>query len=343
MISPRSFFSAAVLAWLMILPAGLRAQASRPEPIGLRSDSPIYAKHGPYWVGTKEFVIKTGLEERSLPATLWYPAQNPDGRKDANTFLFYDAYTKQKLSIPGHALVDAPPEPAGAPYPLVIFSHGDDNSRLLSVFLQEHAASYGVAVLGVDHPRPDEERLMDIVRAADFAGAMAAEPGPFQGLIDVSRIAVVGHSAGALDALKAGGFFHGGRGLQDARIRAVVAMAMSAEVDSFDFTKATTPTLLLAGSLDSQAKTRSAAIYKALPAERKGLAILLGATHGSPFLDPVVVLRPGTLALDRADDLVNHFTTAFLLDVLKGDKEAHMALLPEAVKFEEVQYTTTWK
>ena len=66
------------------------------------------------------------------------------------------------------------------------------------------------------------------------------------------------------------------------------------------------------------------------------------------FLDPFLKtfypeLDWGTLAADRAQDLIHHFTTAFLLDVLKGDKEAHKALLPEAVKFEEIQYTTTWK
>ena len=47
--------------------------------------------------------------------------------------------------------------------------------------------------------------------------------------------------------------------------------------------------------------------------------------------------------MDRAHDLINHFTTAFLLDVMKNDPEAHKALLPEAVTFEEVQYTTTFK
>ena len=47
--------------------------------------------------------------------------------------------------------------------------------------------------------------------------------------------------------------------------------------------------------------------------------------------------------MDRAHDLTNHFTTAFLLDVLKGDKETHKALLPDAVKFPGIQYTTTMK
>jgi hypothetical protein len=41
--------------------------------------------------------------------------------------------------------------------------------------------------------------------------------------------------------------------------------------------------------------------------------------------------------------LINHFSTAFLLDVLKGDKEAHTALLPHAAKFTGIQYQTTMK
>ena len=57
----------------------LQAQAPRPEPVGLRPDAPTYAKHGPYWVGTREFVIKDAPEGRALAATLWYPALNPKG------------------------------------------------------------------------------------------------------------------------------------------------------------------------------------------------------------------------------------------------------------------------
>ena len=42
--------------------------------------------------------------------------------------------------------------------------------------------------------------------------------------------------------------------------------------------------------------------------------------------------------MDRAHDLINHFTTAFLLDVLKGDKDAHAALAPSAVSFPGIEY-----
>jgi predicted dienelactone hydrolase len=44
-----------------------------------------------------------------------------------------------------------------------------------------------------------------------------------------------------------------------------------------------------------------------------------------------------------AHDLINHFTTAFLLDTLNGDQAAHEALLTNAVQFADIEYTTTLK
>lgn len=44
-----------------------------------------------------------------------------------------------------------------------------------------------------------------------------------------------------------------------------------------------------------------------------------------------------------AHNLINHFTTAFLLDTLKGDQSAHETLLPEQVQFDGIEYTTTLK
>ena len=44
-----------------------------------------------------------------------------------------------------------------------------------------------------------------------------------------------------------------------------------------------------------------------------------------------------------AHDLIRHLSTAFLLDVLKGDPAAHAALLPDAARFAGIEYTTTLK
>jgi predicted dienelactone hydrolase len=45
--------------------------------------------------------------------------------------------------------------------------------------------------------------------------------------------------------------------------------------------------------------------------------------------------------LDRAHDLINHFTTAFLLAELYGDADAATALTPDAVSFPGIAYETT--
>jgi hypothetical protein len=45
--------------------------------------------------------------------------------------------------------------------------------------------------------------------------------------------------------------------------------------------------------------------------------------------------------MDRTHDLINHFTTAFLLAVLRDDSEAAAALAPEAVDFTGVEYATS--
>jgi hypothetical protein len=45
--------------------------------------------------------------------------------------------------------------------------------------------------------------------------------------------------------------------------------------------------------------------------------------------------------MDRAHDLINHFTTAFLLSVLYGDADATAALAPDAVSFPGITYETT--
>jgi hypothetical protein len=42
-------------------------------------------------------------------------------------------------------------------------------------------------------------------------------------------------------------------------------------------------------------------------------------------------------------DLIDHFSIGFLLDTLKGDKAAHAALLPDAINFPGIEYTTTMK
>ncbi|MBK8021519.1 MAG: hypothetical protein IPK19_08835 [Chloroflexi bacterium] len=97
-----------------------------PPQVGLRPDAPTYALHGPYWVGTQDFVIDPEADEPQ-EITVWYPALNPDGIAEE---IIYPAALKFEVpegtigTVHGHALKDAAFDMVAAPYPLVIFSPG---------------------------------------------------------------------------------------------------------------------------------------------------------------------------------------------------------------------------
>jgi predicted dienelactone hydrolase len=119
------------------------------------------------------------------------------------------------------------------------------------------------------------------------------------------------------------------------------------------FQKVMMPTLLIGGSADhgvvGPPEANFTRAYEGLGSSQKSLIMLKNASHAvygvscsaAPWLvqgglfsecsDPV-------WNMDRAHDLINHFTTAFLLDILKGDKEAAKALAPDAVKFPGIEY-----
>ena len=143
----------------------------------------VYAARGPYPVGTFDTTLPAGdgspADSGPLAATVWYPALNPDGLPEAAS------YPWGEFTLQGEALRDAAPDPAGGPYPLVIFSHGLGGLRLQSLFYTEHLASYGFVVIAVDHPGSTLD--------ADGRGADAADIGA--GDDEQLRHAPAGHPA----------------------------------------------------------------------------------------------------------------------------------------------------
>lgn len=183
-----------------------------------------YAAPGPYAVGTREIVLDDAA--RPLRATLWYPAQS-GGVAPTRTVVY-------PLFGPGAALVDAPPDFSGAPYPLIVFSHGFGGTRHQSTFLTEHLASYGLVVIAANHPGADFEaiggfdgrqerslfalgamasnavrdfalRPSDIFRQIDEMERLSAPGGALAGLVDTQRSAVSGHSFGGYTTVAASG------------------------------------------------------------------------------------------------------------------------------------------
>jgi dienelactone hydrolase len=191
---------------------------------------------------------------RELMVSLWYPALPSDGRRARYmtpaeselqligrgvTGIAPEALSTTRTS----AVSDA--RPAGRPhsFPLVVLSPGFTSSRSSLTALAEDLASHSYVVAGIDHTyesyatafpdgrvttcrardgqRRDRKEEMTAGRAADVSfvldeltGVRRAWPGAE--LIDPSRIAMVGHSAGGAAAIAAM--------LADSRIRAGIDM-----------------------------------------------------------------------------------------------------------------------
>lgn len=141
----------------------------------------------------------------------------------------------------------------------------------------------------------------------------------------------------------------------DPRVTAIIPMAGDAYLfDQAGLAKITVPMMAIGGTADTGTPYTwgSRPTYDYAASAHKTLVTFTGGEHfimascdsmpwwsATPFyqwvcFDPV-------WDKDRSIDLVNHFSTAFLLAELKGDAEAAAALAPENVAFPGIQYETT--
>ncbi|MEC9073213.1 MAG: hypothetical protein VX938_12555, partial [Myxococcota bacterium] len=114
---------------------------------------------------------------------------------------------------------DLPLDDTQGPYPLVLFVHGTASWRTQSLSLMEHWASRGFVVASADHPGLWLSDILSNVcglppsGAQDLQGDLAAVLAGFtngtegleflSGRVDLARVAVAGHSAGANAATSA--------------------------------------------------------------------------------------------------------------------------------------------
>jgi dienelactone hydrolase len=233
------------------VPAGRSLTPYLPEPTG-----PYPAGTAAVWLTdtSRPDPWVFGVNARELMVSLWYPAAPSDGRRAWYMTPAESGLQLTSRGITGippdtlsmvetNAVSDA--RPAGRPHslPLVVLSPGFTNSRSSLTAVAEDLASHGYVVAGIDHtyeshatafpdgrvttclareaPRRDRKQKVAAGRAADvcfvldeLTGAHPAWPGA--GLIDPSRIAMAGHSAGGAAAIAAM--------LADSRIRAGIDM-----------------------------------------------------------------------------------------------------------------------
>jgi dienelactone hydrolase len=232
-------------------PAGQRSALCLPEPTG-----PHPAGTTSLWLTdtSRPDPWAAGVNARELMVSLWYPAVPSDGRpapymtpaeselqltSRGITGIAPDALSTVETNAVSNAT------PAGRPrsLPLVVLSPGFTNSRSTLTALAEDLASHGYVVAGLDHtyesyatafpdgrvttclarqaPRRDRKEEVLAGRAADVCFVLgeltgAHPPWPGGGLIDPSRVAMAGHSAGGAAAIAAM--------LADPRIRAGIDM-----------------------------------------------------------------------------------------------------------------------
>jgi CubicO group peptidase (beta-lactamase class C family)/predicted dienelactone hydrolase len=195
------------------------AATEPPPPHGLRFDAPPYAVDGPYAVGIRYYTIPAaGENDRELTATVWYPAQQPDG---ATPQMVYEQQFAPgqfpPFSVFGHAALDAPLDASGAPYPLVVYSHAHWSMGQEVPYFTEHLASRGFVVISVDHednwstdmgPMAYEtmiRRPQEVTRQIDFAETLAVPDGDLAGMTNTSNVGVAGWSMGGITSMAVAG------------------------------------------------------------------------------------------------------------------------------------------
>ena len=199
-----------------------------------RPDAPELAAYGDHDIGVRTLELvdpgrpdvlnaadgeTTPTYDRPLTVEVWYPATLPDGVEPGGTYTVTTRDGTTQAELAGRAVRDVPPSAEGAPYPLVIVSHGYPGNRFLLSHLAENLASKGFVVASIDHTDSTYSdqaafastlynRPLDQLFVLDEMERLGAEDGFLSGLVDTTTTAIVGYSMGAYGAVNVigGGF-----------------------------------------------------------------------------------------------------------------------------------------
>lgn len=331
---------AAVLCTAIAAPASAAPAATLPD-LGAVLPAPT----GPFPVGIQDFHLVDNRPDlwvperaRELMVSAWYPALAPIGTPDVYATPQESALilASQKVTdvapeaisaIRTHSYVNAPG--LGISLPTVVLSPGFIMPRASLTGLAEELASRGYLVLGIDHTyesaavtfpdgriteclacqgRPDMVAVSRN-RAADVSFVLDELTGRLP--IDVTRIAMGGHSAGGFAAPYALA--------EDTRIRA--GFNLDGTFPAPPYGRAVDRPFLMMGAPhhapDGRSGAKWAAAYDAFGGWKRWLWVD-GTSHGSftdyaPIATGLGIEIPST-AIDgnRAMDLTRRYVTAFL-------------------------------
>jgi predicted dienelactone hydrolase len=219
---------------LMPTPPDLTTSVNRIDLI--RPDAPELAAHGTFDIGvqTLELVHTDQLDivnavqgepiptyDRPLTLEVWYPADLPVGTEAKGSYEVITSDGMTTATLYGRAIRGASPNAQGAPYPLVIISHGYPGNRFLLSHLAENLAGKGYVVASIDHTdstydnrdvfastllnRPLDQLFvlneMERLGQSSMSGFLA-------GLVDANHTGIIGYSMGGYGVINAlgGGF-----------------------------------------------------------------------------------------------------------------------------------------
>ena len=275
-------------------------------------------------------------EARPVNVHLWYPARLRDDcehvrdrkqKDDRGCEAVPSVYTSRLFGVPllpqwdplawtigsNQSFDEVPIARGHRPFPVLIFSHGNQNNVVDYVYTLERLASFGFIVAAPDHVNnTDDDVRIDFINTAagfplipcfdglpspcsrqdvpksltdrvyDVSAVIDTLPSWFGSRADLSRIGVLGHSRGTVTALAAAGGSNTWGFPAEPRVKAIMGLAIGSKTITFgaNVNAITVPALLLAGTLDTTAPAAiSQAAYDALGSTDKQLILIDNAKH----------------------------------------------------------------
>jgi predicted dienelactone hydrolase len=155
-------------------------------PLSAQDESPV-TQTGPYQVGIEIMrLVDESREDRRLKVYIWYPAVLEAGAESPY-----------------------PPDTSGAPYPLIIYSHGHGGAATEIVTALQRLASHGFVVAAPEHPDGNDGWLPLVDRPLDIMFLLnqlaELQDNPLTGVMDTDNVGVMGFSFGGFTTVIAGG------------------------------------------------------------------------------------------------------------------------------------------
>jgi len=222
--------------------------------------------------------------------------------------------------------VSQPPDKSRAPYPAIVFAHGWLTSKELYTWISNCCAAQGYVTLLFTVPDPAsleafQQSVTGITRSIDYLLAQNQD-GLLKGLINTSRIGVMGHSMGAMAVLVATA--------EDSRIKAAVSLAPgyfgSTTEKYVEACKSIrVPIQFQAGSLDEICPPAAVEVYyNAVRIPPKEIIVINGADH-IQFSDAPAALW-ANITLEEQHEISQKYFIAWFNYYLRGDPDYYTYL-----------------